>query len=147
MLPGWIELSMKYQSEKPLMGGIGKLENTMDVKLNNYNTPVDGDCKNAVSCVSTGQLKIKGGFWKNYDFVYSIFAHYLGSSSKKQVCQFVSSPKNQVRRLGGHKPNIIGKRIAILKRKSELNGSYGRFGKSFKRYFLLTISNNKGEVL
>jgi hypothetical protein len=119
----------------------------MDVKLNNYNTPVDGDCKNAASCVSAGQPETKGGYWQKYDLVTSIFTHYLGSSSKKQVSQLVSSPKNQVRRLGGHKPNIIGKRIAILKRKSELNGSYGRFGKSFKHYFLLTIFNNKGEVL
>ena len=97
----------------------------------------------------TGQPEIKGGFWRNYNLVTSIFTHYLESSSKKQVRQLESSPKNQVRRLGGHKPNIIGigKRIAILKRKSELNGSYGRFGKSFKHYFLLTIFNNKGEVL
>ena len=119
----------------------------MDAKLNNYNTPVDGDCKNAASCVSAGQPETKGGYWQKYDLVTSIFTHYLGSSSKKQVCQFVSSPKNQVRRLGGHKPNIIGTHAAELKIKSDRSESYGRFGKSFKRYFLLTISNNKGEVL
>jgi hypothetical protein len=59
----------------------------------NLLTPVDGDCKNATIFVSTGQPVTKGGFWKNYDFVYSIFAHYLESS-----------PKNQVRQLGEHKP-------------------------------------------
>jgi hypothetical protein len=118
----------------------------MDAKLNNYNTPVDGDCKNAASCVSAGQLKIKGGFWKNYDFVYSIFAHYLGSSSKNQIRQLESSPKNQARQLGGHMP-YQGKRNVDLTMKSELNRCYGRLGKSFKYYFLLTIFNNKGEVL
>ena len=112
----------------------------------NLLTPVDGVCKNAASCVSTGQPEIKGGFWKNYDFVYSIFAHYLGLSSKKQVRQLESSPKNQVRRLGGHMP-YQGKRNVDLTMKSELNRCYGRFGKSFKHYFLLTIFNNKGEVL
>ena len=115
----------------------------------NLLTPVDGVCKNAGTAFFTGQPEIKGGYWQKHDLVTSIIAHYLGSSSKNQVRQLESSPKNQVRQLGGPKPNIIGigKRIAILKRKSELNGSYGRFGKSFKHYFLLTIFNNKGEVL
>ena len=93
-----------------------------------------------------GNSKSKEDIWKNYDLVNSIFAHYLGSSSKKQVSQLESSPKNQVRRLGGHMP-YQGKRNVDLTMKSELNGSYGRFGKSFKHFLLLTIFNNKGEVL
>ena len=101
----------------------------------NLLTPVDGVCKNAASCVSTGQPEIKGGFWKNYDFVYSIFAHYLGLSSKKQVRQLESSPKNQVRQLGGPNQYIIGTHAAELKIKSDWSGGYGRFGKSFMDFF------------
>jgi len=104
----------------------------------NLLTPVDGVCKNAASCVSTGQPEIKGGFWKNYDFVYSIFAHYLGSSSKNQVRQLESSPKKQVCQLGGHMP-YQGKRNVDLKINAELNGTYGRLDKSVKYHFLLTI--------
>ena len=101
----------------------------------NLLTPVDGVCKNAASCVSTGQPEIKGGFWKNNDLVTSIFAHYLESSSKKQVRQLESSPKNQVRQLGGPNLYIIGAHAAELKIKSDWSGGYGRFGKSFIDFF------------
>ena len=102
----------------------------------NLLTPVDGDCKNATPFVSTGQPETKGGYRKKHDFVNSIFAHYLGSSSKNQVRQLELSPKNQVRQLGGHMP-YQGKRNVDLTINSELTGTYGRFGKSFIDYFQL----------
>jgi len=101
----------------------------------NLLTPADGDCKNAASCVSTGQPETKGGYWQKYDLVTSIFTHYLGSSSKNQVRQLESSPKNQVRRLGGPNLYIIGAHAAELKIKSDWSGGYGRFGKSFIDFF------------
>ena len=111
----------------------------------NLLTPVDGDCKNATPFVSTGQPETKGGYRKKHDFVNSIFAHYLGSSSKNQVRQLESSPKKQVRQLGGHMP-YQGKRNVDLTINSELTGTYGRFGKSFKYHFLLTIFDIKGGI-
>jgi len=99
----------------------------MNAKPNNYNTPVDGDCKNAAPIVSTGQPETKGGYRKKHDLVTLIVRHYLGSS-----------PKNQVRQLGGHKP-YQGKRNVDLKMKSELNGSYGRLGNSFMIFYQLTF--------
>jgi hypothetical protein len=89
----------------------------------NLLTPVDGDCKNATPFVSTGQPETKGGHRKKHDFVNSIFAHYLGSS-----------PKNQVRQLGEHKP-YQGKRNVDLIINAELTGIYGRLGKNIK-YFI-----------
>jgi len=92
----------------------------MDAKLNNFKTPVDGDCNNATPLVSTGQPYTKGEFWRKYDFINSICATYF------------ISPKNQVRQIGGHLP-YKGKRNV------ELIGTYGRRGKNPKYHFLLTL--------
>jgi hypothetical protein len=82
----------------------------------------------AASNVSAGQPIAKGGCSQKHDLVTPIFAHYL-----------VSSPKNQVRLLGGPKPYIKGTHTAEPKINSELTGTYGHTDKSVKYHFLLTI--------
>lgn len=71
-----------------------------------------------------GNHKTKGGHWKRKAMIKLTIQYYV-----------ILDPRNQARQLGGIVPYIKGMCAVEFQINAELNGSYGRPGKSFKNFF------------